>query len=232
MDIASNTHHHLEPRRYTASLRLSGLRDVVIDGGGQAEFWRAGIELTGCRVVTIRGLTFRQAPATTIAFLGDCAECTVEDCAFLACGIPGGGVTVWLGERTRAITVRGCQFDMLGARGQRHLRAGSHCYDIGIMTAQQECTEHRILTNRLTQYSYGIQLGTFAAENTLVARNALLDCGGADVEPCAAVDCAGILLFTTAAQRVGKNRIVGTGAAVVQADRPDPGVSLTGRGPT
>lgn len=41
----------------------------------------------------------------------------------------------------------------------------------------------------------------FAAENTLVERNTMLDCGGADMEPCAAVNCAGILLFTPAANR-------------------------------
>lgn len=32
--------------------------------------------------------------------------------------------------------------------------------DIASMTAQKDCIEHRLLANRLTQYSYGIQLGT------------------------------------------------------------------------
>ena len=63
----------------------------------------------------------------------------------------------------------------------------------------------------------------FAAENTLVAGNDMIDCGGADFDPCADADCSSVLLFTDAPQRIGVNRVTGPGEPVLRATQPEGG---------
>ncbi|GDY14331.1 hypothetical protein LBMAG53_32090 [Planctomycetota bacterium] len=331
---APGTTIRLEGGRHSCVLSLVGWQDVIIDGGAAAELWRGRIELTDCQRVTIRGVVFRQAPASAIVFNTGCRDCVVESCSFLACGISEGGVTMWIGAGTSGIAVQRCRFDMLGARGKRHLILNQHCYDIAIMCAEDDCVEHRLLDNRITQYSYGIQLGVrgiclsegrhlvqgnrieypwadgihlkqgrilvkdntiigafknamsaragaascfvgnriedaylglvvrgrdheirdnhfercrrsaislmdakaggdgFAAENTLVVGNELIDCGGADAGPDPLIDCAGIHLGNDLPQRIGVNRIVGAGTPLLRGQGQAVGVALNGRGPT
>ena len=142
--------------------RVFGDRGAVqlgIDGDGQVELWRSGITLEDCRQVTVRGLILRQSPASSVVMGAGCRDCVIDACTFAACGVIEGGVTLWLGTGTSGCTVSGCAFDMLGAMGRRHLKRDQHCYDIAIMCAQDDCTGHRFLGNRIVQYSYGIQLG-------------------------------------------------------------------------
>jgi hypothetical protein len=108
--------------------------------------------------IGFHGLIFRQTPATAFAVAGPSREVDVNACSFLACGMPGGNVTLWLGAQTFRCRVEACRFDACGLRAPRH-ESPSHVHDIAVMCAEEECLEHTFSENLILGYGYGLQIG-------------------------------------------------------------------------
>jgi len=150
---------YLDPGRYTEDVILHAGEGLCKTPGttGEVEFWRCGITVEngdGCR---IQDITFRQAPHSAICVNGG-QDITIRSCGFYACGIRQGVVTVWLGPHTRNCEVSECRFDTLWTIGENG-RNLSHVHSIAIMTAEEDCLEHKLLNNRIDCYGYGIQCG-------------------------------------------------------------------------
>ena len=152
----------LHPGRYDRGLTVRGIEDVVIrarpGSEGEVCFWRCGIRVESSSRIRLEGLTIRQSPATALGIAGPSREIQVDHCSFLACGMPGGNVTLWLGNDTARCRVHACLFDTCGVRAPRH-DLPSHVHDIGVMCAEDACVEHVFTGNRLLGYGYGFQLG-------------------------------------------------------------------------
>ncbi len=147
----------LAPGRYAQPIVIASGPVTIRAAEPGVEFVQAGIEVRGASDVRIEGVTFLLAPECAIGVYGPSRGVAIERCTFLACG--QSTVTVWLGIGVHDASIRNCLLDRRGAEGPHHLKPG-HVHSIGIMCAQVEATGHAILTNRIINYGYGVQLGT------------------------------------------------------------------------